>query len=146
MIRLQILEHQFLSLTNVIKYKTTSDHKNIPEIINYLKNGVRQLGAEPNDKLVVTDKGKGEYEFLIPVNKTILSSKEYSFSPLFDLLNAIKIRHEGSFSNINKTRANLIDYIRKKKYIISSETYYRFIRVSEHNSNDCIIDIYIGIK
>ena len=143
---MQILEHQILTLNNIIRYRTSSDMERIPEMIGYFSSGARNLGAEPTDKIVIADTGSDEYEFLIPVDRIIESSIEYSFSPRFDLVNAISIRHEGSLSSIGKTRYRLTEYIKEKKYKIISDTYYRFIRISENNPADFIIDIYIGIK
>ena len=143
---MQILEHQFLSLTNLITYTTKADKKKIPEMTEYLSRGVRHLDRKLADKLILTDANNGSYEFLIPVDKSIDSSSEYGFRESFHKPNAVSIRHEGSFSNIKETRKKLINHIMNKNYIMSPVTYYRFVRISKTNLSDCIIDIYICIK
>ncbi|MCR5021525.1 hypothetical protein [Ruminococcus sp.] len=143
---MQILEHQILTLNNTIIYKTSSDKENIPQMIEYFSRGAIQLGAELVDKIVVADNGSDNYEFYIPVDKVMESSLEYGFSPRFDLVNAVRIRHEGCFSSISKTIYSLNEYIKEKKYRIITDTYYRFIRIKENKPTDSIIDIYIGIK
>ena len=68
---MQILEHQILTLNNIIRYRTSSDMERIPEMIGYFSSGARHLGAEPTDKIVIADNGSDEYEFLIPVDRII---------------------------------------------------------------------------
>ena len=84
-------------------------------------------------------------EILFPTDKVIESQREYEFKKEFRLVNAITVRHEGSFRNIGQTLKKLLVYAEKKEYVVITNPYYMIERNIYDAHDDCIIDIYIGI-
>lgn len=69
--------------------------------------------------------------------------KNYNIKPIYKLTNAVVIRHEGCFSNLNKTIEELKNYIKKMSYQSITNPYCRVVRKEKNNM---IIDIYIGLN
>lgn len=147
---MQIIERQSIFLFNVITYKINVAKKRFPAFIQHINRSIYALGVELTDRIIFRfdDHGdEADYELLMPVNKPLKSREEYGFEPVFKLLQAITVRHEGNFLDLKKTENKLIEHIKKKNYTIISEPYYSVVRLDPANySSDCIVDIYIGVK
>lgn len=145
---MQILEHQSLFFRNVISYHSHLAIDNIPSMVDYVRSNVCKLGAELSDRILYTKNSENykNIELLIPVNIELTNCEEYEYKPVFKLLNAVSVRHEGQFSNIENTESMLVEYIRKRSYNILTSPYYSVIRLEPDDLNNCIIDIYIGTE
>lgn len=143
---MQILEHQSLFFENVISYRSHIDMKQLPALSEHIRTNVCKLGAQMSGKIVFTEKSDdyNNIEILIPVNIELTNCNEYEYKPVFKLINAVSVRHEGVFSNLEKTEEFLMDYIRKKSYQIITAPYYSIIRLEPDDLSNSIIDIYIG--
>ncbi|MCM1508556.1 MAG: hypothetical protein NC177_15710 [Ruminococcus flavefaciens] len=87
-----------------------------------------------------------DIEFLIPVNKKFKKSAFFEFKPVFQLINAVKIRHEGSMETLNQTEEILNQYICDNKLHSVTGIYYLFVQSTEFENPDNIVDIYKGIS
>ncbi len=146
---MQILEHQSLFLYNVISYKTFLPLKKIPEITSHLHRSIRALGVDLTGNIMlrkIKDDANKNFEVLMPVSEALETRSEYTYKPIFKLLHAVTIRHEGNYMDIEKTEKKLIDYINKNSYQIVTMPYYSIVRLDNDNINSCIVDIYIGIN
>lgn len=143
---MQILEHQSLFFTNVISYRSHLDMEQLPALSEHIRTNVCKLGAQLSGKLVFTENNDDykNIEILIPVNVELNNCTEYEYKPVFKLINAVSVRHEGGFSNLEKTHQLLVDYIKKKSYQVITAPYYSIIRLEPDDLSNCIIDIYIG--
>jgi effector-binding domain-containing protein len=147
---MQFLDNQMLMFSNLLSYKTNVKYKDIPRLLEYIRDNLNVLGISPKNRTIFTLHGENrkqedvEIEVLIPVNGRLNDVQMYNFKTLFKLINAVSVRHEGDFSLIPKTREGLLRYIEQKNYESVTDPYYRIIRLG--TGNDCIIDIYIGIN
>lgn len=87
-----------------------------------------------------------DIEFLIPVNKKISESSAFKFKPVFRLVNAVKIRHEGSIRKIECAENTLDEYITQNAMQPITPVYYLFIQSTEYDNEDNIVDLYKGIS
>lgn len=139
---MQIVEHRSLFFCNLISYKTHIEREKLPELAAHIKQNICRLGVKAADNMIFT-LNNSEFrnvELLIPVNETLQSCNEYSFKPVFRLINAVCIRHEGTFNDIEETLRSLFEYIRMRAYEPITAPYYSIIRLD----TECIIDIYVG--
>ncbi len=146
---MQILEHQSLFLYNVISYKTFLPVSKIPEITEHLHRNINALGVELTGNIMlkkIDDDTGRNFEILVPVSEAVKSRQEYSYKPIFKLLHAVTVRHEGNYLNIAQTEQKLMDYIEKKSYQKATVPYYSIVRLDTDNTNSCIVDIYVGVN
>ncbi len=145
---MQILEHQSLLINNVISYHTHLSLDRLPSMVEYVRSNVCNLGAELSGSIMYTENSDNykNIELIIPVNVQLKNCEEYEYKPVFKLLNAVSVRHEGLFSNIEKTENRLIEYIKDKSYSMLTQPYYNIIRLETDDTNNCIVDIYIGTE
>ena len=87
-----------------------------------------------------------DIEFLIPINKKISESSAFKFKPVFKLVNAVKIRHEGSMKLIERAEHTLDEYITQNAMQPVTPVYYLFIQSTEYDNEDNIVDLYKGIS
>ena len=89
-----------------------------------------------------------DIEILVPLDQPIEPSKAYTFKPIFNLVNALYIRHEGSPVYFQDTVNQLNEYINKNNLQVITATYSVMIKeaANEKELNDMIIDLYVGIN
>lgn len=148
---MQIIEHQNIQLNNLISYSTKVKHSDILKLTQYISDNLHVLDLKKNDNIIFAEKAHDNeetvnVEILIPVQGEIQKCNEYSYKPIFKLSNAVVIRHEGNLSDLSQTEALLQDFIREHDFKTSAGPYYVVIRNGDQNSNNCIIDICIGIE
>ena len=132
---MQVIEHQFLHYRNVLSYITQIDDDDIG-----VKNNICVLDLKLNGKIVFTKKDNF-MEFVIPVNKKFTSNQHYEFKSEFKLVNAVRVRHYGSFSTIKNKVDDLKAYIEEHSLTPVTQPYYMI--------QDCkneIYDVFIGIS
>lgn len=149
---MQIIEHQDIHLSNLISYSKQIKHSDILKLIRYISDNLHTLDLNQSDRILFTENGQNKEddivnaEILIPVTGTVVKCNEFQYKPIFRLVNAISIRHEGSLTQLSETENILEDFIRNKKYEPITPPYYVIIRNDGDSSVNCIIDIYIGIN
>lgn len=149
---MQIIEHQNIQLTNLISYTTNIKHSDILKLISHISNNLQALDLKKNDKILFTEKWHNEEddminaEILVPVEGSIKNCNEFKYKPLFRLINAVTIRHEGSLNTLSETEDFLKKFIKEKAYEPITPSYYVVVRNDDDQSINCIIDIYIGIN
>ena len=99
-----------------------------------------------HEKKNISGMEMSDIEFLIPVNKKISESFAFKFKPVFKLVNAVKIRHEGSMKQIERAEHTLDEYITQNAMQPVTPVYYLFIQCTEYNNEDNIVDLYKGIS
>lgn len=87
-----------------------------------------------------------ECEVLIPLQSPIENNENYQLKKYFRLIHAVKIRHEGSIKTLSDTENFLNEYIKMNSFQPITNFYYVIIRNDPKNTNDNIIDIYVGIN
>ena len=98
----------------------------------------QSLLSEQNDEAV--------FEIFIPVNGDVKKCDEFGYKDAFILTKAIVGRHEGSLDDLDKNVSKMKNYIVSNNYEPASGIYYSVIREGGSNVNNCIIDVYIGVK
>ena len=150
MIILQIIEHQNIQLNNLIIYHTKVKHSDILKLTQYISDNLHVLNLKKNDNIIFAEKSHIDDEivnvdFLIPVKGEIKECNEFDYKPIFKLNNAVIIRHEGNWNELQNTENLLHDFIKKNNFKAITSTYYVVVRTGNSNSEDCIIDIFIGV-
>lgn len=141
---MQIVENQNLYFDNVLSYVSGMDNTQTMGLVNHILKNLESIGLEVREKVMFTY-SDSETEFLIPLkNEKTYENSGYRIKPKFKMINAVKIRFEGDFGDIDIALKALEKYISEKKYRVISRPYYVVVR-SNVNSNSGIWDIYISI-
>lgn len=145
---MQILEHQSLYLNNLVSYKLHIPREKTPFMIRHILDNIGSLNLQPSGKILFTEDiyQYRNMEILIPVNQEFEACEQYGKKEAFKLINAVSARHEGGFSESEKTEQRLLDYIRDKSYQMITLPYYSIVRLDEAHAGSCIMDIYIGVN
>ena len=147
---MQIIENQTISVNNLIDYNSKIQKKDILNLIHFISDHLYVLGLEQNGNimfsLLADYQDEADFEIFIPVKGTVQNCDEFGYQPEFSLENAISGRHEGSLASLGKAAQKLKNYISSNNYEPVTKAYYSVIREGTANAENCIIDIYIGIK
>ena len=147
---MQIIEHQDIQLNNLISYNTKVKHSDILKLTQYISDNLHVLDLKKNDNIIFAEKDHVNdemvnVEILIPVKGKIEKCREYDYKPIFKLNNAVIIRHEGNLNDLPQTENILHNFIKEHDFQASTQPYYIVVRNGTVDSDDCIIDICIGI-
>lgn len=137
---MSVIECQFLNYRNILSYTHNIKDEDVLFFAQGISNNICVLDMNLNGNIVIT-KNNGSMEFLIPVDKKVESSKHYKFKPEFKLVNAVSVRHYGSFSTIGEKLEELNEYINENILVPVTQPYY-IIR----DLNTEVYDIFIGIS
>lgn len=148
---MQITEHQNIHLNNLISYNTNVKYSDILKLAHYISGNIQVLDLTQNDNIIFSEKSHlsndtVNIDILIPVNGNIPKCEEFDYKPFFDLNNAVIIRHEGTWTEVHNTEAVLHEFIEKNNFKAITSTYYIVVRTGNSSSEDCIIDICIGVE
>lgn len=149
---MQIVKEQYIFYENLLSYKTIIEIENIFEVIGYILKNIDKIGVQKINKMIFCMYGgiysgkKNEIEFLIPVDNTLTDNDYFSFKPIFKMINAVKIRHEGLPKDLHISYDLLIDYIKKNGYKPITSAYCMVVRCDNEIPSNGIIDIYIGLN
>lgn len=135
-----VIEHQALIYYHVLSYETIVNEKQIPEMISSMKNNISVIDLQLCGNIIITKKGL-KTEFIIPVDREFKSNAYYNYKPAFKLVNAIRTRHQGEFSDIDKSLKELKEYIFNNNLTAVTNPYY-----VDKNIENGIIDVYVGIS
>ena len=147
---MQIIEHQDIQLNNLISYNTKVKYSDILKLAKYISDNLHVLELTKKDNIIFAEKDHinnevVNVEILIPVKGKIQECKEYDYKPIFKLNNAVIIRHEGNLNSLPQTAHILQNFIKEHNFQASTQPYYIVVRNGTIDSDDCIIDICIGI-
>lgn len=152
----QIEENAKLEMKNVISYRGKVTQQQLAQIANKIDEMIRSNKAEksgPNVSAtfaVEMSNGKPllDVEVLVPINKVITVVDGYVFKPIFCLKNAVKIRHTGNPSGLQKTANELMTYISQKKLTPITVGYNVTVQeaASQLDVDNMIVDIYVGVS
>lgn len=151
---MHIFKNQILQYENVLSYRTHIKTSDVNKMIGFIQKNTDALDLRICGNIAATVHGKenisgmemSDIEFLIPVNRKISESSAFKFKPVFKLVNAVKIRHEGSISGIECSEHILDEYISQNALQPVTQIYYLFIQSTEYDNGDNIVDIYKGIS
>lgn len=151
---MHIFKDQILQYENVLSYRTKIQISDVNKMIGFIQRNTDALDLKICGNIAVTVYEKenisgvemSDIEFLIPVNKKIRESSAFKFKPVFKLVNAVKIRHEGSMKLIERAEHTLDEYITQNAMQPVTPVYYLFIQCTEYNNEDNIVDLYKGIS
>lgn len=147
---MQIIEHQNIQLNNLISYHTKVNQSDILKLTQYISDNLHVLDLKKNDNIIFAEKKLSndetvDVEILIPVKGIVKKCNEFDYKPIFKLNNAVIIRHEGNWNELQNTENLLHDFIKKNNFKVITSTYYMVVRNGNSNSEDCIIDIFISV-
>lgn len=151
---MHIFKDQILQYENVLSYRTKIQISDVNKMIGFIQRNTDALdlkicgniAATVYEKENISGVEMSDIEFLIPVNKKISESFAFKFKPVFKLVNAVKIRHEGSMKQIKRAEHTLDEYITQNAMQPVTPVYYLFIQCTEYNNEDNIVDLYKGIS
>lgn len=151
---MHIFKNQILQYENVLSYRTRMRISDVNKMIGFIQRNTDALNlkicgniaATVYEKENISGMEMSDIEFLIPVNKKISESSAFKFKPIFRIVNAVKIRHEGSMSGIECSERVLDEYISQNGLQPVTQIYYLFIQSTEYDNKDNIVDIYKGIS
>lgn len=135
-----VVEHQTISAEQILSYCTDVNDDRIPQMLKSIKENMSVLGFRVCGNIIVA-KHSSFTEFLIPVDREFESTDDYKFKKIVRLVNAARLRHYGSFCNIQKSLIELNSYISKNKLCSVTSPY-----IVELTDSDGAYDIYIGIS
>lgn len=151
---MHILKDQILQYENVLSYRTKIQISDVNKMIGFIQRNTDALdlkicgniAATVHEKKNISGMEMSDIEFLIPINKKISESSAFKFKPVFKLVNAVKIRHEGSMKLIERAEHTLDEYITQNAMQPVTPVYYLFIQSTEYDNEDNIVDLYKGIS
>lgn len=151
---MHIFKDQILQYENVLSYRTKIQISDVNKMIGFIQRNTDALdlkicgniAATVYEKENISGVEMSDIEFLIPVNKEISESSAFKFKPVFKLVNAVKIRHEGSMKLIERAEHTLDEYITQNAMQPVTPVYYLFIQSTEYDNEDNIVDLYKGIS
>lgn len=152
---MEILTNQTYEMNNVISYRAKMTQKEMNNAMNRLMtlikdNGLTKSGYITTSTFSIEKIDNTELidiEILCPVDKICRLPQEYTFKPIFRLLNAVKITHKGNPANLQATANLLISYINENKLTPITSMYN--VTVCEPKSpadiDNMVVDMYIGV-
>lgn len=148
---MQILEHQNIQFNNLISYNTNVKTSDILKLTKYISDHLYVLDLIKKDNIIFSEtdhinEDTVRVEILIPVKGEIKKCNEFDYKPVFTLNNAVTIRHEGSLDELHNTECQLYEFIKSHKFQVKTSPYHIIVRNGDANSEDCIIDICIGVN
>jgi len=145
-----------LKLNNLLslrkKIKQNEVEKEMRKIGVYLqKNNFKKSGPLLTSTFSV-ENIEGEHfldmEILVPIDKEVELSGDYKFKKIFQLVNAVYARHEGSPNLLQETYNEIMRYIQNNNLQQITSAYNVNVKdlslVDE--IDDMIIDVYIGVS
>lgn len=149
---MMIKNNQLLEFYNLLSFRGKIAHCSQDSVISKMIQLIVGQGASKNGPVITTtysveqtgNQLMMDIEVLIPVNKIIEVTNDYTFKPHFRLENAVSLKHEGAPNNIQKSADKLMEYIYENKLTPITTGYNVF---SDCNEGEMInIDMYVGVS
>lgn len=151
-----ILEKQTLEMKNVLSYRAKMNPQDLSVAMNKMghiakENGATKAGnAATATYSVEVIKGQQvmDIEILVPLDKEISTQGDYVFKPVFKIINALSIRHEGNPVLLQNTINQLNEHVIKNKLQVITATYNVTVKepTSQADVDQMIVDVYVGIS
>lgn len=151
-----IQESKELNLKNILSLRKKLTQQQLQEELVKIGQFLKDSGAKKDGSLMtatfsvenIDGQQIMDVEVLVPIDKKIEVTGEYKFKPIFHLVNALCIRHEGNPAKISNTISELNEYIIKNNLQVITATYNVTIKdaKTQEELDDVIIDIYVGIN
>ncbi len=137
-----------LELKNVLslrKKMTQEDmQKEMAKIGQFFEaNGIKKSGYIATTTYSIDSDGTLDMEILVPMDKIVELPSEYKLKPVFRLVNAVYVRHEGNPSNLQNVYNEMMAYI-KENNLQQITTGYN-VTVKDFRP-DTSIDVYMGVS
>ena len=152
----EISENQELQMTNVLSMRkklTVQDCQQEMERINRFieNNGLRRVGPPASATYAVeVDKGQQimDLEILIPLDRPFDPPEGCIYKPVFQLENAVSIRHIGNPTTLQDTCDTMMAYIQEHNLQAITAGYNVTIQEPKTAAelNQMIVDIYVGVS
>lgn len=148
---MEVVENQFLSVKNVLSYLTRVGCKSLGDLIEHIHRSSDVLDLKISGKVMfsvkethsIPDDMAMDIEMLIPVDRAFNSTSRYIYKPEFRLVNAVCIRHYGSYTELLKTQKELSEYLYGRGLKAITNTYYV---VDRNMFEDSVVSLYVGIN
>lgn len=135
-----VFEHQYIHYKNVLSYTAEIEESKVSDFIKNIVRHICILDFNIIGKIAFTKKGEFT-EFIIPVDRSFTSTQHYRYKSEFKLVNAVKIRHFGSISEIGVKLSELNSYI-EENYLMPLTSPYVIVQDIERG----VFDVYVGIN
>lgn len=114
-------------------------------------NGVTKSGPVVNTTFAIeTQNGQSilDIEILVPLDKKVELTGEYTFKPVFRIVNAVYARHEGNPVTLQNTYNDMLAYINQNKLQQITAGYNVQVKdvLPGMTPDEMIIDVYIGVN
>ena len=130
---MHIFKDQILQYENVLSYRTKIQISDVNKMIGFIQRNTDALDLKICGNIAATVHEKKN------ISGMEMSDIEF-------LVNAVKIRHEGSMKQIERAEHTLDEYITQNAMQPVTPVYYLFIQCTEYNNEDNIVDLYKGIS
>lgn len=87
-----------------------------------------------------------DIEILLPINKKVEDSVQYTYKEKLKIVNAIVAKHRGNAAELQNTCNELNQYIVEHQLIPITAGYNVTRKVNPANPQDTEIDVYVGIS
>lgn len=135
-----IAEHQILESERLLMYQTIINDEFVPQMLTSIRNNIYILGVHICGNIIIAKHNKF-VDFLVPVDNEIASTEYYEYKKFVKLVNALRLRHYGSFSTVSDSLTELNRYIEDNELNSITDPY-----IVVRDDVDYVYDIYIGIS
>ena len=137
-----------ITLTNLVSFRKKMPQEEINIEIEKLGNFLESKGINRNGPMItrtlgieiIDNKYNVDMELMIPVDKKTELPQDYEMKDVFQLTDAVYVRHQGNLSNLQDTYNQAIAYMQSNNRIVKSA--YNFYINDNDNMDNMIIDVY----
>jgi len=146
-----LITNQHLGLDNTLSYKTRVELNKLPQLIRHISVNMEALKLTITDDIVFSvaetiaadnDTILG-VEFIIPVDKPMISNCHFVFKPKFRLENAVLMKYCGKLSEINTVKKTLYEYALDNSKTILTDVYYE---IKQLDGDNAVLNAYMGVS
>jgi effector-binding domain-containing protein len=151
-----ILENQELKLNNLISLRKKITQQEMPVEMQKLSKFITEKGAQKSGPMITAtfameQNNFGQFldiEILVPLDKEIEATGEYTFKKQFLLTNALKATHTGNPALLQNTYNLINSYIIANKLQPITASYNVTVKdvIDPSKIDELVIDIYVGLN
>lgn len=153
---MKILENQTLIMENVLSYRGKLTQQEFAVKLQQIQEIIENSEASKNGSIATTtyaveqngNEQIMDVEILVPLDRKIQLTQEYTLKDKIFITNALKISHKGNPAQLQTTVTELNNYIVSNELIPITTCYNVTVREVEDPSQIDLmeIDIYVGIS
>ena len=143
-------------MTNVLSLRVKGTAQDISAATMQVGQFIEGNGYKKNSSTVSVTHGLEvadgqqilDTEILIPLDKNFTPPEGCTLKSVFKIINAVKIRHEGNPSGLQKTCDELMAYIQQRGYTPITAAYIVTVKdvLRPEDMDQAVMDVYIGLN